>query len=95
MKNVPSSVTNNCSGLSGGSHYRVFTNTDLLAAGVSYSTKVPLINYPELRATVFNEGWQFHWQFLRALSGDPQLRIGVFTDTALVKERHYLLRLQV
>jgi hypothetical protein len=33
--------------------------------------------------------------FLKALSGSPQLQIGVFTDTALVKERHYLLGLQV
>ena len=33
--------------------------------------------------------------FLKALSGNSQLQIGVLTDTALVKERHYLLRLQV
>jgi hypothetical protein len=37
----------------------------------------------------------FTGTFLNALTGNPQLQIGVFTDTALVKERQYLLRLQV
>jgi hypothetical protein len=44
--------------------------------------------------------WRELWatitgNFLKGLSGNPPLQIGVFTDTALVKERHYLLRLQV
>jgi hypothetical protein len=96
MKKVPSSVTNKCSGLSGGSHYRVFTHTDLLAGGVSYSTEVPLIRkLSRAAAAVSTRVGHFTGNFLRALSGDPQLQIGVFTDTTLVKERHYLLRLQV
>jgi hypothetical protein len=32
-----------------------------------------------------NHHRQFHWQFFfKALSGNPQLQIGVFADTALV-----------
>jgi hypothetical protein len=44
--------------------------------------------------------WRELWvtitgNLLMALSGNPQLQVGFFTDTALVKKRHYLLRLQV
>jgi hypothetical protein len=46
------------------------------------------INWRELWVTITGN-------FLKELSGNSQLQIGVFTDTALVKERHYLLRLQV
>jgi hypothetical protein len=50
------------------------------------------INWRELWVTITGN---FSGNFLKALSGNPQLQIGVFTDTALVKERRYLLRLQV
>jgi hypothetical protein len=50
------------------------------------------INWRELWLTITGN---FIGNFLKALSGNSHLQIGVFTDTALAKERHYLLRLLV
>jgi hypothetical protein len=44
------------------------------------------------RSEVFD---RYPTNFLNALSGNFQLQIGLFTGTALVKEMHYLLLVQV
>ena len=67
--------------------------------GIGHKFPLPVVCLPRFIG-VSSRNWRELWvtitgNFLKALIGNPQLQIGVFTDTALVKERHYLLRLQV
>ena len=70
--------------------------------GIGHKFPLPVVCLPRfIGYQAHTSGtWRELWvtitgNFLKSLSGNPQLQIGVFADTALARERHYLLRLQV